>query len=115
VVVPTSTFADVDAGDTLTYSATRADGTALPTWLTFNPLTRTFSGTPQGGDIETLDVRVTATDTGALSVADVFAVTILPITGTAGNDSLTGTSGDDVILGLAGATTSSMVAAALIP
>ena len=102
VVVPTSTFADVDAGDTLTYSATRADGAALPTWLTFNPSTRTFSGTPQGSDLGTLDVRVTATDAGTLSATDVFALAVLPITGTAGNDSLTGTSGDDVILGLAG-------------
>ena len=38
-------FADVD-GDALTYSATQADGAALPAWLSFNAATRTFSGTP---------------------------------------------------------------------
>ena len=103
-VVPTNTFADQDAvyGDTITYGATQADGTALPTWLTFNPSTRTFSGTPQGPDIGTVDVQVTATDTGALSAGDVFALTILPITGTEGNDTLIGTGGVDVIQGLAG-------------
>lgn len=102
LVVPIGTFADVDAGDTLTYSATRADGTALPTWLMFNPSTRIFSGTPQGTEVGTLDVRVTATDQGNLSAADVFAVSILPILGTAGDDTLTGTSGNDVLDGLAG-------------
>lgn len=103
-VVPTNTFADQDVlyGDTLTYSATQADGTALPTWLTFNPSTRTFSGTPQGPDIGTLDVRVTAIDTEMISASSMFALAILPITGTAGNDTLIGTSGDDVIQGLAG-------------
>ncbi len=103
-VVPTNTFADQDVvyGDTITYGATQADGTTLPTWLTFDPSTRTFSGTPQGPDIGTVDVRVTATDTGALSAGDVFTLTILPITGTEGNDTRIGTGGDDVIQGLAG-------------
>ena len=38
-----NTFADVDVGDTLTYSATLAGGDALPGWLSFNAATRTFS------------------------------------------------------------------------
>jgi trimeric autotransporter adhesin len=101
-IVSADSFTDDDAGDTLAYSATRADGTTLPTWLTFNPSTRTFSGTPQGPDIGTLDVRVTATDSGTLSASDVFALTILPILGTEGNDTLVGADGDDIIRGLAG-------------
>ncbi|MFO1359056.1 putative Ig domain-containing protein [Plasticicumulans sp.] len=48
------TFADVDAGDVLTYSATLANGDPLPTWLTFNAATRTFSGTPANGDVDRL-------------------------------------------------------------
>jgi Ca2+-binding RTX toxin-like protein len=102
LVVPTTTFADVDPGDVLTYSATLATGAALPTWLSFNPVTRTFNGTPQAGDVGTLDVHATATDQGSLSVADVFALTIAPSRGTAGNDILIGTSGNDVLDGLAG-------------
>ena len=48
--VPVNTFADVDNGDVLSYSAlaVSAAGTtqALPSWLSFNAATQTFSGTP---------------------------------------------------------------------
>ncbi len=41
------TFNDAD-GDTLTYTATRRNGRALPAWLTFTPSTRTASGSRRG-------------------------------------------------------------------
>ena len=50
LVLPAGTFTDVDAGDTLAYTATAADGSPLPTWLTFNAATRTFSGTPAAAE-----------------------------------------------------------------
>lgn len=71
-----TTFADVDVGDALTYSATRADGSALPAWLTFTPATRTFSGMPQNADVGTVSVRVTATDMGNASVSDTFDIVV---------------------------------------
>ena len=74
---PANTFADADAGTTLTYTATRADGTALPAWLTFAPSTRTFSGNPQPGDAGTVSVKVTASD-GTASVSDTFDITVDP-------------------------------------
>ncbi|WP_326489444.1 putative Ig domain-containing protein, partial [Pectobacterium versatile] len=49
--LPSGLFTDADAGDTLTLSATLADGTPLPAWLSFNPATGTFSGTPANGDV----------------------------------------------------------------
>ncbi|NBV21196.1 MAG: hypothetical protein EBS05_04645, partial [Proteobacteria bacterium] len=61
---PTNTFVDPE-GQTLTYTATMSDDTALPSWLTFNAGTRTFSGTPASGDAGTLTVKVTATDNGS--------------------------------------------------
>ena len=76
-------FGDVDAGDTLSYAASRADGSPLPAWLSFEASTRTFSGTPGAGDVGTLSVRVTATDQGAASVSDSFDLKVLsnePIT-----------------------------------
>ncbi|HAU29913.1 MAG TPA: hypothetical protein DCW68_07405 [Rhodospirillaceae bacterium] len=72
-VVPTSTFAD-NAGDTLTWSALKTDGTALPTWLSFNTGTRTFSGTP--ADMGTTSVRLTVTDTSGNTVSDDFNIAI---------------------------------------
>ena len=42
---PADTFNDADS-DTLTYTATQSDDTALPSWLSFAAATRTFSGTP---------------------------------------------------------------------
>ena len=39
-------FGDVDAGDELSFTASMSDESNLPTWLTFNAASRTFSGTP---------------------------------------------------------------------
>ena len=67
-----NTFADVDVGDTLTYTATQSDGSSLPSWLGFNASTGTFSGTPTDNSFGTIDIKVTATDSGSLSVNDTF-------------------------------------------
>ena len=104
--VPTNTFADVDPGDQLTFGATLADGSALPAWLSFNGTTRAFSGTPSSGDAGLANIKVTATDTGSLSVSDLFDLTVTiqdqVLTGTAGSDVLTGGAGHDQLFGLAG-------------
>ena len=104
--VPVNAFADIDPGDSLTYSATLADGSALPSWLGFNSMTRTFSGTPTSGDAGVVNLKVTATDTGNLSASDLFGLTVTVqdqiLTGTAGNDVLTGGAGNDQLFGLAG-------------
>ncbi len=105
-VLPSGAFADVDAGETLTYRATLADNTPLPAWLTFNPFTRTFSGTPQMADVGTVNVKVTARDSGTLGISDVFTLTVAhglnELTGTSTNDNLAGTAGHDLLRGLSG-------------
>ena len=73
-MVPANTFEDTDTGDTLTYTALLADGSALPGWLMFDPANRSFSGTPTAA--ETLTVRVTATDGGGALVPDDFTITV---------------------------------------
>ncbi len=73
-IFPANTFTDVDSA-ALTYTATRADGSALPAWLSFNAGTRTFSGTPASGDFGTVSVKVTASD-GSLWASDVFDVVV---------------------------------------
>ena len=69
-------FADVDAGDSFTYTATLSDGSALPSWLAFNADTRTFSGTPLNANVGAIDVKVTATDSGSASISDTFSITV---------------------------------------
>ncbi len=60
-----------DEGDSITYEATQADGTDLPSWLSFDVDTRTFSGTPPRKASTDLTIRITATDSnGAVGTQD---------------------------------------------
>ncbi|WP_099066659.1 beta strand repeat-containing protein [Nostoc linckia] len=88
--VPANTFADVDAGDSLTYTATLANGNPLPTWLSFNANTRTFSGTPDDPDNGTISIKVTASDTSNASANTTFNLTVTPVNDApvAGDDSV---------------------------
>ncbi|MGV0960374.1 MAG: Ig-like domain-containing protein, partial [Limnohabitans sp.] len=72
--VASNAFTDVDNAS-LTYTATQADGTALPSWLSFDATTRVFSGTPPSTAAGKLSVKVTASD-GSLSANDSFDITI---------------------------------------
>ncbi|USE36989.1 VCBS domain-containing protein [Endozoicomonas sp. SCSIO W0465] len=72
--VPANSFSDQD-GDALSYSATLADGSALPAWLAFDAGTRTFSGTPGNSDVGSLSVRVTASD-GVTSTDATFTLAV---------------------------------------
>jgi VCBS repeat-containing protein len=77
--VPLSAFTDIDQGDSLTYSALLADSPALPSWLSFDAATRTFSGVPSNWDVAALDVAVIATDTGGLSATSVFKLDVVNV------------------------------------
>ncbi|MHA8050258.1 cadherin domain-containing protein, partial [Aquirufa sp. ROCK-SH2] len=59
-------------GDALTYTATLADGSALPSWLKFNPSNLNFNGLSK--DVGTWNVKVTATDPAGAFVSDVFVI-----------------------------------------
>lgn len=74
-VIPSNTFSDVDSALTLT--AVAGNGGALPTWLTFNGATRSFSGTPSPANVGTVSIKVTASD-GSLAVSDSFNLEIAP-------------------------------------
>ena len=104
--VPANAFNDVDFihGDSLSYSATLADGSILPSWLVFDAATGTFTGAPANGDAGTFSVKVAATDTGGLSASDTFDIFVqsLTVAGTADADTLVGSIGNDTISGLDG-------------
>jgi hypothetical protein len=76
--LPANSFSDVD-GDTLALTATLAGGAALPTWLTFNAATGTFSGTPPLNFNGAINVTVTARDPGGLTASDTFTLTVTPV------------------------------------
>ncbi|OGS97667.1 MAG: hypothetical protein A3H31_12140 [Gallionellales bacterium RIFCSPLOWO2_02_FULL_57_47] len=80
--VPVNSFTDIDNGDVLTYNATLADGTALAPWLTFDAAMQSFSGTPGNADAGNLNLLVTATDKGGLSVSSSFALNVANVNDT---------------------------------
>ncbi|UJW85359.1 putative Ig domain-containing protein [Devosia sp. SL43] len=69
--IPAGTFTDAN-GDTLTYTATQADGTALPSWLTFDAANGLFRGQPP--QFNTVSVKVTASDGKGGTASDVFDI-----------------------------------------
>ncbi|RYZ97368.1 MAG: hypothetical protein EOO68_15420, partial [Moraxellaceae bacterium] len=71
-----NTFADVDAGAALSYSAQLSGGGALPAWLSFNSATRTFTGTPLNADVGTIAIDVIADDGNGGTVTDTFAIVV---------------------------------------
>ena len=68
-------FDDID-GDTLVYSVTQGDGSALPAWLSFDAAGRTLSGTPTPADVGTIVLKVTADDGKGGVVSDEFTLTV---------------------------------------
>ena len=54
-------------GNVLTYTVTLADGSALPSWIHFDPLTGALSGVAPAGFSGKIQLAVTATDTHGLS------------------------------------------------
>lgn len=105
-VVPATSFTDPD-NDSLSYTATLADGSALPGWLSFNATNLTFTGTPTSTASGNYNVLVKAMDPAGASVSDSFALTVADapantITGTNNAETLNGTAGVDLILGLGG-------------
>ena len=75
--IPPASFTDPDAGDSLRYAATLADGSALPAWLQFDPLARSFSADAALADVGTLTLRVTATDDAGASAQMVFRLSVV--------------------------------------
>ncbi|MEM8812385.1 MAG: Ig-like domain-containing protein, partial [Pseudomonadota bacterium] len=85
--LPSDAFTDVD-GDALTWAAALASGDPLPSWLSFDPDTFSFSGLVPGDANETIQIRVSASD-GEFSADDVFDLAIV------GTPNQAPTAGDD--------------------
>ncbi|WP_121628985.1 Ig-like domain-containing protein [Tropicibacter alexandrii] len=106
--LPADLFTDHDEGEAITYDVTLADGSPLPSFMSFDAATRTVSyaaNAPQSSDVGLYSLQVTATEPDGQSNSTTFTLSILDgdfIEGTSGNDNLTGTIQGDLIQGLAG-------------
>ncbi len=77
--IPGTTFTDIDFGDELTLSAKQADGNGLPSWLIFDYQNGILYGTAENpGD---LNIVITVTDIGDVTVSDEFILTVKSTTG----------------------------------
>ncbi len=74
-VFASNTFSDGD-NDPLTYTAQLSGGGALPSWLSLNSGTRTFSGTPASGDQGSFTVNLIASDAFGGSVVGSFSLAV---------------------------------------
>jgi hypothetical protein len=73
--IPDNLFIDDDGNHTLTYSAARDNGDPLPSWLSFTPGTRTFSGTPT--EKGTTKTKVTVTDVAGAAASTTIDIDVL--------------------------------------
>jgi hypothetical protein len=76
--LPGDTFSDADIpfGDHLSYAAALDGSGGLPAWLSFDPASGQFSGTPAGSDVGVYHIRVTATDSAGAQASDVFTLEV---------------------------------------
>ena len=105
--LPADTFTDTDANDTLSLAARLAGGGALPAWLTFDPTTGAFSGSPQVSSIGLLHLEVSATDAAGEATVDDFGLMVrapdgATVSGRKGDDVIHGGSGDETLIAKGG-------------
>ncbi len=77
-VIPDSTFIDDDGNNTLSYSAVLSNGNPLPSWLNFNPQTKTLYGTPPL--VGTFSLKVSVTDNDSMKAHCFFDLVVDPNT-----------------------------------
>jgi hypothetical protein len=70
--IPDTTFIDDDDNNTLTFGAILTDGDPLPSWMAFDTITGSFSGIP--AIVETLEIRVSASDTAGANTSTDFKI-----------------------------------------
>jgi hypothetical protein len=78
-IIPANTFLCEYGTDSLKYTASLNNGSALPSWLNFDPETQSLSGTPE--QAETDSIKITATNKDTASVSCNFKIKVTSTTG----------------------------------
>lgn len=74
--MPEGTFVHSNPGEILSYAAVQADGTPLPSWLSFDGTTATFEGKPPEGFAGDVQIRIIARDSSGNQSESMFRVNI---------------------------------------
>lgn len=82
-VVPAGTFSCEYDIDSLKFTATLNNSSALPSWLNFNPAIRTLSGTPKQTEIDS--IKITVTNPDRVSISCTFKIIVTNVTGIQNN------------------------------
>jgi hypothetical protein len=77
--IPDSSFIDDNGNNTLTYTASLSNGNPLPSWLSFDPDSGNFVGTPP--EPGSFIVKVTAADPAAVSAMSSFTLRVIDASG----------------------------------
>jgi hypothetical protein len=76
ISVPPNIFQDTLDNPQMTYEAKLPDGSPLPNWLSFDPQSLTFSGTPPAGAYGRLTILIRATDIAGNTADATFNILI---------------------------------------
>ncbi|MGY0201082.1 tandem-95 repeat protein [Leptothrix sp. BB-3] len=76
VQVPPDAFVHTVITETVTLSATRADGSPLPSWLSFDGRSGKLIGEPPAGQLQDLAIRVTARDSQGREASTMFRIKV---------------------------------------
>ena len=97
--VPRDAFAHTDPGAVVRLQATLVDGSPLPSWLTFDPVSGTLSGTPPNGETLELEIKMTARDNAGREANVIFAPVISGAPAPASPSASDRTTGDQAAIG----------------
>lgn len=100
--IPETLFADPNKDDALAYRITLADGSDLPSWMSFDAATATLRGNPGASQLlKPVSLKITATDLGGLAASTIVSLAAAHF-GTEGDDRLTGSTADEYLWGEGG-------------
>ncbi|HEY0845250.1 MAG TPA: Ig-like domain-containing protein [Noviherbaspirillum sp.] len=76
--VPREAFGHTNVNAVVQLDATLLDGSPLPEWLDFDPVSGRFSGRPPAGENVSLDIKVVARDNDGREASSTFKIKVQP-------------------------------------